>query len=129
MDYNELKQIVESHGCILDKIDTSISKQTLYIYYPEDKVFEEYSDCFSDPTVNRVFATVVIQKNSVTELYEYLYLAADKNSKIFFTDRHEKFQNSNITKKHVNMMCKIAKRKVFEKKKQFKMKMLEKDFV
>ena len=129
MNYEELKNIVESHGCILDEIDTSISRQTLYIYYPEDIVFKEYSDCYSDPTVNRVFATVVIQKNSVTELYVYLDLSADENGKIFFTDRNKKLQNSNITEKQVNRMCKIAKRKVFEKKKQFKMKMLEKDFV
>lgn len=104
MNYNELKEIIERNGFMIEDMS---SQSEIYIYAHESG-FSTNCGNFSTPLVNRVWATAFIKREKVSLIRIYDTLNKD-DSGLFFEGGGKDI--CTVNKTYVNRKCiSIAKK-------------------
>ena len=99
MNYNELKEIVEKNGFMIEDLN---SGSEIYIYAHESG-FSTKCGNFANPLVNRVWATAQMAKQKVRKIRIYDRLKKDDWGLFFEGDGKD---ITKVTKTNVNRKCK-----------------------
>ena len=127
--YNELKQIVESHGFCIEDFDDKKDIQELYIYIPDESNYWSTSR-FYYANAEKTFATATFKSDKFEKMSIFKNLVIDNaEDKIYFNDMDGYEVKSNkITVDLLNELCVTINTKFKHVKKILKLNKIEEDF-
>ena len=129
ISYNELKQIVESHGFCIEVFDDKMDIQVLYLYIPDEGDYWSTSR-FYPSNAEKTFATATFKFDKFEKMSIYKNLVINNaENKIYFNEivGYEVLPNK-ITVDLLNELCETIKTKFKHAKKVLKLNKIEEDF-
>ena len=107
MNYNELKEIVERNGFMIEDMS---SQSEVYIYAHESG-FSTKCGNVSDPLIHRVWATAIMKGEKVSSIRIYDILETDDSGLLFESSGKEicTVNKNNVNRKCISIAKKIKK--------------------